>query len=128
NTQFTGYTGQIESNFASDFIQQTPQTQPFFVYYAPKAPHLPADDPRYDSMTIDPLRPPSYDQETRTAVAPQYLHRGPFIQAEKNRIDDDHMNMAQTVRAADDDIASLLSSLGTREQNTFVMLLSDNGY
>ena len=34
-TTFTGYTTQIEANFASQFIRSTPHDQPFFVMYTP---------------------------------------------------------------------------------------------
>lgn len=125
---FTGYTSQIEAQFVADFVSSPSQSKPFFAIYAPKSPHMPADDPRYDDLVVNPLRGPSYDQETRTAVMPQHMHRGPLTNGEKNRIDRDHMNMAQSVRAVDDDIGTILSALGPREQSTMVFLLSDNGF
>lgn len=125
---FQGYTSQIEANFVTQFIQSTPETQPFFVMYTPKDPHLPADDPRYESMTVTPYRPPSYDQETRNGKMPQYMQGAPLTQATKDRFDSHHADMARSVRAMDDDIGTILASLGSREQDTMVIYISDNGY
>ena len=41
----TGYEPNVLEDLASDFIQDTPADQPFFVMYTPTTPHLPADDP-----------------------------------------------------------------------------------
>src|SRR5437762_10590621 len=94
----------------------------------PKSPHLPADDPRYDGMSVDPWRGGAYDQETRNGLMPQYVQRGPLTSSEVATIDANHMNMAQSVRALDDDVSSILSSLGSRASNTLVFYISDNGY
>jgi arylsulfatase A-like enzyme len=126
--QFTGYAPAIQARFVTNFIAQTPSTKPFFAMYTPKSPHLPADDPRYDSMTVDPLRGPAFDQETRNGKLPQYMQRNPLSPGAIANIDTNHMNMAQSVRALDDDVSSILASLGSRAENTLVFYTSDNGY
>jgi len=125
---FTGYTSQILANDVSAFINSTPATVPFFAMFTPKSPHLPADDPRYDSMNVDPIRDPAYNQDTRNGLMPQFMQRGPLTQAEADSIDANHVNMAQSVRALDDDVSTILSSLGSRASNTLVFYISDNGY
>jgi arylsulfatase A-like enzyme len=126
--QLKGYSTEIEANFVKDFITHTTKTTPFFAMYTPTSPHLPADDPRYDSLDVEPLRDAGYDQETRNGLMPQYMQRDPIDPTFGEVIDRNHMNMEQTMRALDDDIGSLLASLGSREQNTLVFFLSDNGY
>jgi N-acetylglucosamine-6-sulfatase len=41
-----GYTVDILADQVIDFLRTTPRTAPFFAYFSPKSPHLPADDPR----------------------------------------------------------------------------------
>ncbi len=55
--------GRAWQRLASDFIEDTPADQPFFVMYTPTTPHLPADDPRYADMPVTPPRGPAFDVE-----------------------------------------------------------------
>ena len=125
---FAGYQPDILAGMASDFIQQTPVDQPFFVMYAPTTPHLPADDPRYDDMVVHPPRGGSFDANTLTRGTPQYSRRQPLTPEEIQTSDDNYVAMAHAVRSLDDSIGSLLGSLGDRSRDTLVIFLSDNGF
>ena len=124
----TGYEPDILSSMASDFIQQTPSDQPFFVMYAPTTPHLPADDPRYDSMPVTPPRGPAFDVNTMTKNTPRYARRSALTPDEIATSDAHYTSMAHAVRSFDDAVGSLLGSLGDRSRDTLVVYLSDNGY
>ena len=125
---FTGYTTQIEADFASDFIRSTPADQPFFVMYTPTSPHLPANDPRYADMPVTPYRPPNFDEDTTAGGKPFYMRRPPMGADEIARNDRRFEAMSRAVRALDDDMGQILSALGDRSRDTLVFFLSDNGF
>ncbi len=77
-----GYQTDILADDVVDFIDSTPDDQPFFAMYTPTSPHLPADDPRYDSMSVTPPRGPSFDQNTLTTKSPLYARREPLTSGE----------------------------------------------
>jgi arylsulfatase A-like enzyme len=124
----TGFEPDILASMASDFIRQTPTDQPFFVMYAPTTPHLPADDPRYNSMPVTPPRGPAFDVNTMTKNTPRYARRSALTPDEIATSDAHYTSMAHAVRSFDDAVGSLLGSLGDRSRNTLVVYLSDNGY
>lgn len=125
---FAGYTTQIEANFASDFIRETPADRPFFVMYTPTSPHLPANDPRYAALPVAPYRPPSFDEDTTASGKPFYMQRPPMPADEIARNDRRFEAMSRAVRALDDDMGQILSALGDRSRDTLVFFLSDNGF
>ena len=127
-TRFTGYTVQIQAEFLARFIRQTSSAQPFFAMFTPTSPHLPANDDRYATLPVDPIRDPGFDQNTWVESEPTYLRREAFTASQREAIDVDHAAMARAVRALDDSVSTLLGALGDREQDTLVIYLSDNGY
>jgi arylsulfatase A-like enzyme len=128
DTTFSGFTTQIEADFVSDFIRSTPRGRPFFAMYTPISPHLPANDPRYASMPVTPNRPPNFDEDTTAGGKPFYMRRPPMPADEIARNDRRFEAMSRAVRALDDDIGSILTSLGDRARDTLVFFLSDNGF
>ena len=125
---FNGYTTQITADFVSSFIRSTPTDRPFFAMYSPTSPRLGGGDDRYGSMPVPALRPPSYDEETRTADTPFYMQRPPLTGDEKLKMDRWYRGMARSVRGFDDSIGSVLASLGSRAQDTLVVYINDNGF
>ena len=75
--QRSGYQTDILADDVVHFIQSTPDDQPFFAMYTPTSPHLPADDFRYDSMSVSPPHGPAFDQNTLTAKSPLVRATGP---------------------------------------------------
>lgn len=127
-TQFSGYTTDILANFTVDFIESTPADQPFFAMYTPTSPHLPANDDRCSSVPVGQHRPPSYDEDTLLAGKPQYLRRAPLSPSEVKWIDRSYVKMTRAVACLDGSIDTILSSLGSRADDTLVFFISDNGY
>jgi arylsulfatase A-like enzyme len=125
---FAGYQPDILAGMATDFIQQTPTDQPFFVMYAPTTPHLPADDPRYNDMVVHPPRGGSFNANTLTRGTPRYARRQPLTPQEIQTSDGNYVAMAHAVRSLDDSVGSLLGSIGDRSRDTLVIYLSDNGF
>jgi N-acetylglucosamine-6-sulfatase len=126
-THETGYTTDILANFTTTFIAATPDTQPFFAMYTPTSPHLPAHDDRCYSNLVDPYRPPNYDEDTQTDGKPAWIARPALSPSEVEYIDGLHHDMTTAVQCLDNSMATILNSLGTREDNTLVFYLSDNG-
>jgi arylsulfatase A-like enzyme len=125
---FSGYTTDILADFTVDFIESTPVDRPFFAVYSPTTPHLPANDDRCRSLPVDPLRPPSYDEDTVLAEKPAYMQRSPMSPSEISSVDEAHARMTRAVSCLDGSIGTILSALGSRAQDTLVFFLSDNGY
>ncbi len=126
--QHNGFQTDLLASRVTDFISSTPADQPFFAIYSPTTPHMPADDYRYNSMSIPALRGPSYDQETRTAETPMYLRRQPMSDTMKGDMDAQYRSMSRAVRSLDDSVSDILGSLGSRADDTLVIYVSDNGY
>jgi arylsulfatase A-like enzyme len=126
--RFSGYQPDILAAKAEDFIADTQSSRPFFVMYAPTTPHIPADDPRYDSMPVTPPRSRSFDFNTMTRSSPKYARRPAFTPGEIATSDEKYVAMAHATRSLDDAVGSLVSSLGDRSRDTIVVYLSDNGF
>ncbi|MGZ5298193.1 MAG: sulfatase-like hydrolase/transferase [Actinomycetota bacterium] len=124
----SGYQTDILADDVADFIGSTPEDQPFFAMYTPTTPHLPADDPRYDSLSVSPPHGPSFDQDTLTAKSPLYARRGPLTSNEIHDADERFTKMSHAVRSLDDGVGHILDSLGDRARDTIVIYLSDNGF
>lgn len=126
-TRFIGYTTDILADFTVDFIAATPEDQPFFAVYSPTSPHLPANDDRC-ADPVQPHRPPSFDEDTAAGGKPLYQQRAPLSPSEIASFDDAYAKMTRAVACLDGSIATILSSLGSRGQETLVAYLSDNGF
>ena len=124
----SGYQTDVLADDVADFIGSTPEDRPFFAMYSPTSPHLPADDPRYEAMSVSAPRGPSFDQDTLTAKSPLYARREPLTSAEIHDADDRYRRMAHAVRSLDDGVGHILDSLGERARDTIVIYLSDNGF
>ncbi|MFN8233492.1 MAG: sulfatase-like hydrolase/transferase [Actinomycetota bacterium] len=125
---FNGYQPDVLGSLLADDIQATPADQPFLALFTPTTPHLPADDPRYDTMPVSPPRGPSFNVNTMTEDAPRFVRRPPLTQDEIARSKQQYVAMAHATRSFDDAVSALLASLGNRAQDTMVVYISDNGF
>jgi N-acetylglucosamine-6-sulfatase len=127
------YSTDVLTRMATQFIRSTPASQPLMMYFAPRAPHLPATPPpRYTSSCPDlqPLRPPSYDQANVSRM-PGYVRTRPLLStALQTRIDTIHLLHCQSLLGVDDAVRSILATLQQtgRLSNTLIVFASDNGY
>ena len=127
-SQFQGYQPDILGSMVSDFIDETPEDQPFFAMYTPTSPHLPADDPRYDEMSVSPPRGKAFNVNTMNEGTPRFARRAALTHDEIATSDAKYVAMAHATRSLDDAMGAILASLGDRSQDTLVVFLSDNGF
>lgn len=128
----TTYTTSYLARRVRHFILATPPGQPFMAYYAPAAPHEPAQPARrYADVTFpwlyDHLHSnPAYN-ETPSAGMPSYVKSAPDVN------DDRIFRLAQaqlrTLLSVDAQIGRIVDTLKAtgRLHNTLILFLSDNG-
>lgn len=125
------YSTDVLAGRASSFIRNT--DGPLFLYWAPKAPHLPAKPAprhRFAFRGLPPARPPNYN-ELDMVDKPAWLQGWPEWTAEKAaRTDRQRKQMLRTLLAVDDGIDRIMDALKAtgRLENTMVAFVSDNGY
>jgi len=107
-------------------------SRPFFLYFAPIAPHeaaVPAPEDAKAYANLAPLRPPSYDEpDARDKPwAAEFPRLSPAAGAE---IDLTRTHMLESLRAVDRAVAALVQALQTRGAlgDTVILFASDNGF
>jgi len=127
------YSTDVLRDLAVQFIQSAPSGQPFFLYFAPKAPHAPETPaPRHAGMFsgTPPWRPPNYN-EADVSDKPAWVQAinlwGPTKQNNQDNFDRHQLECLQSV---DEAVAALLQALTDSGQldNTIIIYASDNGY
>ena len=107
--------------------------QPFFLYFAPKAPHAPATPaPRHAGMfsAIPPWRPPNYN-EADVSDKPAWVQAiAPWGANKQTNQDAFDRKQLESLQAVDEAVAALLQALTDIGQldNTIIIFASDNGY
>jgi arylsulfatase A-like enzyme len=125
------YSTSVATQHAVRFIEET--RQPFFLYFAPSAPHLPAvPGPGHENAfpSLAPRRGPSFS-EADTSDKPPWLHALP-------RLDPDQVAAADRQRAAqlrslppvDDAVREIVEALDSTGvlHRTLILFTSDNGF
>jgi arylsulfatase A-like enzyme len=127
------YSTDVLRDKAVQFIQSAPTGQPFFLYFAPKAPHAPATPaPRHAGSFsgIPPWRPPNYN-EADVSDKPAWVQAiapwGPTKQANNDAF---NQKQLECLQAVDEAVAALIQALQDKGQldNTIIVFASDNGY
>ncbi len=123
------------------------QRKPFFIWWAPAAPHRedvattllgrpgpdPRPAPRYAQQSKQYVlpRPPSFN-EPDIADKPSNIqdHAPTMTQAQIDQLELDYQGRAGSLRAVDDGVARLVETLKNTHQlqNTLIVFLSDNGW
>ena len=126
------YSTDVLAAEAQEFIRGS-AGEPFFLLFAPFAPHHPATPaPRHAGAfpDLEPWRPPSYD-EANVSDKPTWIKRRIRIDAqEAARLDALRGNQLRSLLAVDDAVGSILSTLEDegRLANTVILYTSDNGH
>jgi len=136
------YSTTVLKNKAVQFIHSIPSGQPFFVYFAPFAPHtamsttldgfptpVPAREDINTFSGLAPWRPPSYN-EADVSDKPRYIKRiAPFTATQMSRGDLFRQRQIESLQEVDRAVAALVDALTTtgRIDNTVLIYTSDNG-
>lgn len=127
------YQTNVLSTLATSFITSVPATEPLFLALTPYAPHEPSTPAPGDLArcpTLQPLRPPSYD-EANVSTQPSYIRALPRgSAADKATTDTSHVNICRALVSVDrmvEDVISALAQTG-RLSNTYIFFTSDNGF
>jgi N-acetylglucosamine-6-sulfatase len=125
------YSGRVLTAKALDYLAEAPTDRPFFLYYAPTAPHY-ATKKAYatpDPLDVDalqgnlpPYRPPSFGTTDPITDMP------PYIQANHmnaGSVDTFRRRQLESLIGVDRDVGELLAAA---PPNTLVIFTSDNGY
>lgn len=128
------YQTDVLSRRANEFIRrQGRSSDPFFLYLAPTAPHLPTVVARRHQGALAGLkapRSPAFD-EADMSDKPRWLRRLPQLSGtEIAEIDDIYRKQAEMLLAVDELVGALLETLRTVGQlhNTYLVFTSDHGW
>ena len=127
------YMPDVLTTKAVDFIRNAPEGRPFFLYFAPTAPHAPwVPAPRHEGafskLRID--KQPNYNEEDVTDK-PAWVQALNEVKKRKERIlDFQHRNELEALLGVDDSIRAIFEALEQRNSldDTVVFFLTDNGY
>jgi arylsulfatase A-like enzyme len=113
---------------AVDFIQAAPADEPLFLYFAPTAPHEPAQPAsRHNNLfrTLPAFRPPSWN-EADVSDKPAYVRAKPAA----GSADGLRRKMYETLQAVDEAVEDLIQALTDtgRLENTVIAYMSDHGF
>jgi arylsulfatase A-like enzyme len=115
---------------AVGFVRSAPASQPFFLLYAPSAPHAPWIPAARHEGALAPIateEPPSVVGALRGA--PPWVRSLPVPSAaQRTAWFDEQRRAAKTLRAVDEALHAIVSALGDRLDDTVIFVLSDNGY
>jgi N-acetylglucosamine-6-sulfatase len=124
----------VLSGQAKDFIQRAaPESEPFFMYVAPTAPHGPATPAERHKGAFseeEPYRPTSYNEEDVSDKPSQIQDTERISGEEASTIDDYYRQRLESMLAVDDMVGSLVQELESAGEfdNTFIFFTSDNGF
>jgi arylsulfatase A-like enzyme len=124
------YSTTVLGRIATTFLQKA--KPPFFLHFAPIAPHgpsvpLPRDARAFTNLFPD--RSPSFDEVDVSDKPWGHLHPGLTLE-EVQKADGIRQRMLQTLRAVDRAVAGMVDVLASRGQldKTLIAFTSDNGY
>lgn len=122
------YSTDVLRDKALNFVKTA--QRPFFLFFTPFAPHLfPTVAPRHEK-TCDSLtfrRPPSFN-EANVSDKPTWVSSKPLIEPQMiTQIDRANRLEVCSLKAVDEAIDAIMTSLGTELNNTVVIFTSDNG-
>jgi N-acetylglucosamine-6-sulfatase len=125
------YSGRVLKNRAISELASVPPGQPFFLYFAPSAPHAgiktayAVPDPRdVDALkaTLTPYRPPPYGTTDPVTDMPAYIRANTWS---SSSVDMFRRRQLESLIGVDRSIGQLMARLPA---DTLVIFTSDNGY
>jgi arylsulfatase A-like enzyme len=127
------YSTDVFSRLALDFVRQAPSDHPFFLYFAPTAPHEPWEPAARDvgALAGVPMRAPPSLWEADVSDKPAWVRALPLPTVEERaQLATDRRRADASLLAVDDAVRALLDTLREEGvlQDTVVFFLTDNGY
>ena len=129
----TGYMTYLFEDYVKEYLDKaTNQRKPFFLLFAPNAPHAPYTPLKEDKgllTDLAPFRPPSYN-EADISDKPSAIADKPLINEEDaTAIDNTRRRQLLTLISLDRSIGAIMEKLKETGEldNTVVIFLSDNG-
>ena len=125
------YSTSVLGRKAVDFIRRA--REPYFLYYAPIAPHLPATAARGEDTRrfgdLPPSRAPSFNEEDVSDKPWRGIYRTLDREA-SGTVMRDRQRMLASLQAVDRSVAAIVRTIAARGQldNTVIAFTSDNGY
>jgi arylsulfatase A-like enzyme len=130
--------GDAKDDYSTDVLAQKASTfinnasGPFFLYWAPSAPHKPAvPAPKYQHAfaNLPKWRPESYN-ERGIKDKPKWAHFPRLSKADKKEIDRTRLDQYRTLLSVDDAVGHIVAALrqAGRLDNTMIIFTSDNGF
>jgi arylsulfatase A-like enzyme len=124
------YQTTVLTGLATSFIRQA--DRPFFLYFAPSAPHRPANAPESDDDYFTPpppFHPPSYD-ERNVSDKPWSGRVAPLDAEQRQLISGIRTHQLASLRALDRAIGRLVAAIQAKGEldNTVIAFTSDNGF
>lgn len=125
------YSTTVLTDKAVGFIDHT--RSPFFLYFAPVAPHLPAIPAKQDQGKLEnlaPLRSPAFDQRNIGKEPWRYWHKDMLRAAESIYVDDVRRRQEESLLALDRSVQQIVDVLRQRHElnRTVIVYTSDNGF
>jgi len=129
----TGYMTYLFEDYVKEYLDKAAgQRKPFFLLFAPNAPHSPYTPLKEDKgllQDLPPYRPPSYNEED-ISDKPSSIANKPLIDKDgATSIDNTRRRQLLTLISLDRSIGSIMEKLKETGEldNTVVIFLSDNG-
>jgi arylsulfatase A-like enzyme len=126
------YSQEILTQRAVDFITQSGPGAPFFLYFAPKAPHGPATPAPVDIglfMGLAPFRPPNY-AELDVTDKPAWVQALTWTSQNQSSTDQFRIDQLESLQAVDRGVGAVMQALRDigEDDNTLVVFTSDNAF
>jgi N-acetylglucosamine-6-sulfatase len=125
------YSTTVLTDKAVQFIQGA--RHPFFLYFAPVAPHLPATPAKQDRgklANLAPLHDPAFNQRNISKEPWRFWHHNLLSEAAQNYIDHVRIRQEETLLSLDRGVGSIVRALRARHElnRTVILYTSDNGF
>jgi N-acetylglucosamine-6-sulfatase len=127
------YSTEVLAQQAVRFIGSTAQDRPFFLYFAPYAPHPPARPAEADAAkfsNLPPWRPPSFN-EPDVSDKPLWVQNRPsFTLQRQTSLDQFRLQQYRSLQAVDRAVGDIINALkqAGRLDRTAIIFAGDNGY
>jgi arylsulfatase A-like enzyme len=127
------YATDVLADRAVEFLNDAPLERPFFLWFAPTAPHPPwVAAPRHEGAYAEmPLAPPVSVGEPDVSDKPAWVQELPALgSVARAGLREAHRRSFETLLAVDEAVRRIMTALQARGDldHTIVLFLSDNGF